>query len=73
LGLFHEIKDKCTACINLLSLHSDKQARSVGLSISQSVCPVVSPAKMAEQIEMLFEIWTRGGPKQACIRWECNM
>jgi len=30
---------------------------------------VVSPAKTAETIEIPFGFWTRGGPKESCIRW----
>jgi len=31
--------------------------------------PAVSCAKMAEQIEMLFGFWTRGGPNEAMSMW----
>ena len=37
----------------------------VALSVGQSVClsvTIMSPAKMAEPIEMLFGLWTRVGP-----------
>jgi len=29
----------------------------------------MSCAKTAEPIVMLFGIWTSGGPKDACVRW----
>ena len=35
---------------------------SVGCSVSLSVT-IVSPAKMAELIEILFGLWTREGPR----------
>jgi len=40
----------------------DRVAWSVGLSVGLSVT-LVSPAKMAEPIEMPFGLWTRVGPR----------
>jgi len=42
--------------------------------VAWSVCryvTVVSPAKMAEPIEMPFGLWVvdSGGPKEACVTW----
>jgi len=48
---------------------SDRVAWSVGLSVYLSVT-VMSPAKTAEPIEMPFGLWTRVGPKEACVTWE---
>ena len=41
---------------------------SVCLSVGY-ICEIVSPAKLAELIEMQF-CWMTGGPRELCIRWE---
>ena len=49
-----------------------------GQFLGERTCPgmpddiVVSYAKMAEQIEMPFGLWTRG-PKEACVTWGCTL
>ena len=42
-------------------IFTDRDGLSVGLSVCRSVM-IVSPAKSAEPIDMLFGIWTRVGP-----------
>jgi len=42
-----------------------------GLPVCQSVT-LVSPAKMAELIEMPFGGVDSGEPKEACVRWDAH-
>jgi len=44
------------------SIVTDGAALSVGLSVT-----VMSPAKTAEPIEMLFGLWTRVGPRNRVL------
>jgi len=63
-------REACTRC------GPDPHAK--GQFLGERTCPgmpddiVVSCAKMAEQIEMPFGLWTRG-PKEACVTWGCTL
>jgi len=34
---------------------------------------IVSLAEMAEPLEVLFGMWTWGGPEEPCTRWACTL
>ena len=51
------------------SIVTDRVAWSVTVSVSVAL---VSPAKMAEPIKILFGLRTRKGPREPCIRWSLD-